>query len=221
MHAFVQLPQCWPSVVVSTHVPPQSVRPPAQVQVPDAHARLLAHIVVQSPQCAESRVVSTQLPLHAVSPLGQSVAHVPAEQTCAAVQLVVHAPQCAGSFVTSTQSAPHGVSPIAHVGPLSRPTPPSDPCVLASKPSGGGGSDQLVHPTSSTEQHTERSKSIGLTVDETHEDSPWSTADHPSPFLTNDLSAPTRSKARSLRRSFFAHERLSIGDCAFYLIASA
>jgi len=65
-HALPQPPQLPLSDVVSTHAPPQEVKPLPQpaLQVPALHTSVAPHAVPQIPQFFGSDDVSTQVPLH-------------------------------------------------------------------------------------------------------------------------------------------------------------
>jgi hypothetical protein len=108
-----QLEQWLGSVWVSTHWPPQLVRPDAQVvpQAPDEHTSPALQAAPQPPQCLGFDERSTHWSPHFTKPGSQEKPHWPAEQLglplAGAAQVLPHAPQLAGSFCVSTHALPH------------------------------------------------------------------------------------------------------------------
>jgi hypothetical protein len=96
---------------VSTQVPPQSVVPVGQPQVPAMQALPPEQVVPQVPQLAVSDLVSTHRFAHRVSDAPQVAAQTPTEQTWPAAQALVHEPHRVGSLLTSTQVPPQSRRP--------------------------------------------------------------------------------------------------------------
>ena len=92
-HACAQLPQFCGSVIVSTHVPAQSVVPVGQPHLPSMHALPAPHAVPQPPQFSGSDLMSRQAPLQAISGGAHEPAHWPTEQTWPAGHIVPQPPQ--------------------------------------------------------------------------------------------------------------------------------
>jgi hypothetical protein len=67
--------------MVFTHLPPQSVLPVGQPQVPSMQALPAPHTLPQLPQFCGSDLTSRQAPLQAVSDAAQAAPHWPTEQT--------------------------------------------------------------------------------------------------------------------------------------------
>ena len=65
---FPQVPQLVRSFVRSEQRKPQSVRPPAQRQLPEKHSRWEAHTLLHAPQWFRSLVWSTQTPEQGAEP---------------------------------------------------------------------------------------------------------------------------------------------------------
>jgi hypothetical protein len=83
-HGLAHPPQWAPSVMVSTHAVPQSVRPGAQVQSEAMQTSGATQAIPHPPQCMLLLRVSMQLPPHSMSPAPpQTPAHgvVPAGQS--------------------------------------------------------------------------------------------------------------------------------------------
>jgi hypothetical protein len=74
-HWFPHVPQLLKSVLVSTHVPPQSIFPLGQEQAPPRQVWPSVHVLPHAPQLLKSLLVSTHVPPQSVLPLGQT--HMP------------------------------------------------------------------------------------------------------------------------------------------------
>src|SRR5262249_20716048 len=71
-HTVLQPPQCWGSLLVSTHLPPQSVAEAEQSQSPLTHDRPLLHCLPHVPQLLSSMCVSMHVPPHCIWPDAQA-----------------------------------------------------------------------------------------------------------------------------------------------------
>jgi hypothetical protein len=146
-HAFPQVPQLAPSVLVSLQLPPQQVVPPV-------------HALPHDPQFALSFEVSTQTLLHAVWLPLQPTVHLPATQLQVLFppwQTLPHDPQFFASVWVSTQAlvqtSPFGHAhwPLVHVAPVAHLLPQLPQfsglvCVLPqpTAPSGGSLTSKLA-----------------------------------------------------------------------------
>ncbi len=135
-----QPPQCIASVIVSTHVAPQPVKPISQVetQTPDSQTSVGVHALSQPPQCIASVIRSTHVPPQEVG-VGavQGGTQEPKEQMSVPVHALPQLPQFAVSVATLVQVSPQRSSPegqlaasgaalsIAIASGLASPVPPS------------------------------------------------------------------------------------------------
>jgi hypothetical protein len=95
----LQFPQCWVSVLVFKHTPPQLENPLLQLmpQSPPLHVGLPlaggAQPLSHPPQLAVSELVSTQTPPQFSWPEPQLLVHSPSEQTSSRSQAISQLPQ--------------------------------------------------------------------------------------------------------------------------------
>ncbi len=102
-HLVPQAPQLALLVLVSTHTPPQSLRPVGQEQEPLEQIFPPEHLVPQAPQLLESLLVLTQAPPHTVWPEGQEILQVPLEHNSPDLQTFPQPPQLLRSVFVFTQ----------------------------------------------------------------------------------------------------------------------
>ncbi len=134
-----QPPQWAALELVSRQPSPHSVVVAGQVHALSVHVRPPVQALAHIPQCDGSLVRSTHRPSQGEVPTGQVSVQPLAPQTSPVAQAMPQVPQCAGLDPRSTHAPPQSESGGEQSTPPSISGPPSPP---ASKPCGGGGSDQ-------------------------------------------------------------------------------
>lgn len=120
-------PQFAAFAVVSTHVPPQSIRPVRQTHEPALHISRSPQVWPHAPQFCGSFCVSVQPPPgHIIVPAAQL--QTPDTQAPPPAQRMPHMPQLRGSIERSAQPAPHitCVPPQVHAPAVHVPVAPQE-----------------------------------------------------------------------------------------------
>lgn len=112
-----QTPQCWPSVLSSTHRSSQTTCAPGQAQTPFWQVRpppQATHAAPAVPHAASSvpvwQVDPSQQPAH----FAPSQEQAPLRQLCPATQRLPQRPQLLGSVAVATHALPHLTVPALH-----------------------------------------------------------------------------------------------------------
>jgi len=115
-HVTPHPPQFIESFAVSTHAPPQAVRPIGQPHIPAVHEAPAGHRFPQAPQFSGSDCRRKHPVPHIVRPAPHVDAHVPAVHRGIAPPhgAAAHDPQCAGSDMRSTHVPLQLVNPVGH-----------------------------------------------------------------------------------------------------------